>query len=108
MINTHSSELFVNILCGSIPTLKPLYDKWATGRAIAPSKDYKHSGSSSYRLKDSSKSSNQNPGTFTSKSALSKTPDYVPYHQASEKAITVVHSFDVQSKHSAASTNETT
>jgi hypothetical protein len=105
--NANSSELFVNILCGSIPTLKPLYDKWATGRAIVPSKDYKHSGNSgSYRLKDPSNSSKQTSRRFTSRSALSATADNGHYNLDSGEATTVVHSFDVQSKKGSATSTE--
>lgn len=40
----HSSEIFLNIICGSIPTLPPLFDKFTKGKPIRPSKV---SGSSS-------------------------------------------------------------
>ncbi|KAI0006846.1 hypothetical protein F4779DRAFT_545928 [Xylariaceae sp. FL0662B] len=39
-----SSEIFLNILCACIPTLKPLYDYFALHRPLRPEK-----GSSSYR-----------------------------------------------------------
>lgn len=32
-----SIEVFLNIICGSIPTLSPLYDKWIKGKPLRPS-----------------------------------------------------------------------
>ncbi|KAH8594230.1 hypothetical protein B0O99DRAFT_514284 [Bisporella sp. PMI_857] len=103
-----SSELFVNIVCGSIPTLKPLYDKWVSGRALLPSNKepgYKYSGSSSYKLKDSPNSSQNSSPRFTEKSTMSSTTDGYHYQQNPNvgKAITVEHSFDVESRNNSVS-----
>jgi hypothetical protein len=74
---------------------------------IPTGKDSKQSAGSSFRLKDSG-NSKQVSGGFSSKSALSTTvTDNGHHNSASGDAITVIHSFDVQSKKDvAASTKE--
>jgi len=102
-----STELFVNIICGSLPTLKPLWDRWASGRAINPSKAYSYSGASSHKMQGSSKGSKPDSRGYSSKSAFSTKTESGHFDSTPGKAITVVHAFDVQSKKdSATSINE--
>lgn len=92
--NSTSTELFINILCGSIPTLKPLYDKWAHGRALSS-----HSKNSSNQLKDSTGSPKHTAESkeFVSKNDASLSTDNNQYGVNFEESITVTHSFDVRS-----------
>jgi hypothetical protein len=100
-----SSELFVNIVCGSLPTLKPIYDSWANNRPLVPSKDYKSSGgensTSGFAFRLYKSSLKQNSGLSSSKSniapsSITEMPQYKPLK--SSDGIAVSQSFDVESQ----------
>jgi hypothetical protein len=103
-----SSELFVNIVCGSIPMLKPLYDKWSTGRPLSADNSYQQSRDNSKRHITSSNKSKSSSAGWSFRSAISTNASFgrSADRKSSNEAITIVQSFDVQSKNDLVATEE--
>lgn len=95
-----SSELFVNIVCGSIPMLKPLYDQWSTGRPLSADNSYQQSSDNSKRHIVSSNNSKSPSGGWSFRSVVSTNASVgrSANRNGSKEAITIVQSYDVQSK----------
>lgn len=107
-----STELFVNIVCGSIPMLKPLYDKWSTGRPLSQD-SYERSGATPVRKSVGSKESNGSTSKFpwswksSASTAVSSRGSKVEKESNSSKEqITIVQSFDVHSNNDSIASSE--
>ena len=95
-----SAEFFLNIFCGSVVTLKPLYDQWFEGKPMTPVNYGTYGGSrkplfGSSRAFDRFKLRNFSKGTSSTKIEGSNN---WTVNSVEPKSITVQRSFDVDNR----------